>query len=62
MDINNMKKRDVLTLVAAEHCIYSGLILEDIAENLSDSEFQNAKNLDSRGFYDFLQNFIQNNY
>ncbi len=62
MNINNMKKRDILNLVAAQYDIYSGLIIDDITENLSDSEIENVKNLDSRGFYDFLQNFIQNNY
>ena len=62
MNINKMKKQDVLYLVADKHFIYSGLLIEDIKENLSESEFESVKNLDSKGFYDFLQNFIKDNY
>ena len=62
MNINSMKKQEVLNLVAAKYDIYSGLLIDDLVDSLSDEEFEEAKALDNQGFYDLLENFVENTY
>ncbi len=62
MNINSMKKQEVLNLVAAKYDIYSGLLIDDLVDSLSDEGIEEANALDSQGFYDLLENFVENNY